>query len=131
MLNFRVEHKEDYYQTLCLWWTDWKFPVIAYTSIPERIFVVSNNGVDLYAVPIYVSDSDFCWIGFITGNKHSNKELRKGALSSLINHVEVEMKKSGFRLIMTVSGTPILKKTFSDNNYLLSSEGINEYIKLL
>lgn len=131
MLKFRTEHKEDYYKTLCIWWKDWKFPVIAYTSIPERIFVVSNDGVDLYAVPVYASDSDFCWIGFITGNKNSTRELRKGALSSLINHVEVEMKKSGFRLIMTVSGTPILKKTFLDNNYLLSSEGINEYIKLL
>lgn len=52
-------------------------------------------------------------------------------MSSLINYVENQMKNSGFRLIITVSGTPILKKTFSDNNYLLSSEGINEYIKLL
>jgi len=131
MFKFRIEHKEDYYKTLCAWWSDWNFPKVAYTSIPERIFVVSNDGVDLYAIPVYVSDSDFCWIAFITGNKNSTKKIRKGALSSLINYVENQMKNSGFRLIITVSGTPILKKTFSDNNYLLSSEGINEYIKLL
>jgi hypothetical protein len=127
----RLEHKEDYYRTLCEWWYKWNFPIIAYTSIPDRIFVVSKEGVDLYAIPVYIGDSDLCWIGFITGNKDGAKELRKGALSLLINYVEIEMKKNGCRLIMTVSGTPILKKTFSDNNYLLSSEGINEYIKLL
>jgi hypothetical protein len=30
---------------------------------------------------------------------------------------------------MTVSGTPVLKKTFADNGYLLSGENINEYVK--
>lgn len=77
MFKFRIEHKEDYYKTLCAWWSDWKFPKVAYTSIPERIFVVSNDGIDLYAVPVYVSDSDFCWIAFITGNKNSTKKFEK------------------------------------------------------
>ena len=57
MLSCRLESKDTFYDTLCEWWADWKFPVVAITSLPERIFVVSNDGVDLYAIPVYFGDS--------------------------------------------------------------------------
>ena len=98
-------------------------------ALPNNIFVVSNQGIDLYAVPVYLSDSDMCWIGFITGNKNTTKELRKGSLDYLIKYTEEYLRISGRKFIMTVSKTPILKKTFTDNDYILSGENINEYIK--
>lgn len=127
----RLEHKEDYYKILCEWWKEWNFPMVAYSSLPDRIFVVSSGGVDLYAIPVYVGDADLCWVGFITGNKNSTKKLRSGALNCLNKYIENKMKESGCRVIMTVSGTPVLKKLFSDENYILSGESYNEYIKIL
>ncbi len=129
MLSCRIEYKRDFYPTLCKWWSDWKFPEININMLPNNIFVVSNDGTDLYAIPVYLSDSDVCWIGFITGNKFSTKELRSGSLAFLLNYTEQYLKESGRKAIMTVSGTPVLKKVLSDNGYVLSGENINEYIK--
>jgi hypothetical protein len=98
-------------------------------AIPNNICVVSNEGIDLYAVPVYLSDSDVCWMGFITGNKNSTKALRSGSLDYLMKYTEQYLKQSGFKYIMTVSKTPVLKKKFEDNGYLISGENLNEYIK--
>lgn len=129
MLSCRLESKDTFYDTLCEWWADWKFPVVAITSLPERIFVVSNDGVDLYAIPVYFGDSDLCWIGFVTGNKRSTKLQRDGALEYLLDMVELHMKSLGARIAMTVSGTPVLKRLYERSDYVISAEGINEYIK--
>jgi hypothetical protein len=129
MFSCRIENKHDFYNTLYKWWTDWKFPIMNIDMLPNNIFVVSNDGVDLYAIPVYLSDSDICWMGFITGNRYSTKEMRSGSLGFLLNYTEQYLKNSGRKFIMTVSGTPILKKTFTDNGYLLSGENINEYVK--
>jgi hypothetical protein len=129
MFSYRLESKDTFYDTLCEWWTDWKFPVVAITSLPERIFVVSNDGVDLYAIPVYFGDSDLCWIGFVTGNKNSTKAQRDGALEYLLDMVEYYMKGIGARIAMTVSGTPVLKRLYERSDYVISAEGINEYIK--
>jgi hypothetical protein len=129
MFSYRLESKYDFYDTLCEWWEDWNFPVVSITSLPERVFVVSNDGVDLYAIPVYFGDSDLCWIGFVTGNKKSTKIQRNGALEYLIDMVEAHMKHIGARIVMTVSGTPVLKRLYETSDYTVSAKGINEYIK--
>lgn len=129
MFSYRLESKDTFYYTLCEWWADWKFPAVAITSLPERIFVVSNDGVDLYAIPVYFGDSDLCWIGFVTGNKNSTKVQRDGALEYLLDMVEYYMKGIGARIAMTVSGTPVLKRLYERSDYTVSAKGINEYIK--
>ena len=70
-----------------------------------------------------------CMIGFITGNKNTTKEQRTGALDYLLDKVETCMKYNGYNVILTVSGTPSLKKLFEDNNYNFSSGDTNEYVK--
>jgi len=129
MHKCRLENRDDYYETLVEWWDKWNFPILLKSSLPERIFVVSADEVDLYAVPVYVSDSSWCWIGFITGNKDTEKKYRKNALNFLLYNVEQYMKSIGFELVMTVSGNSVLKKLFEDNNYKSSSKNIVEYIK--
>jgi hypothetical protein len=129
MFSCRIENKHDFYDTLCKWWTDWKFPVMSIDALPNNIFVVSNKGIDLYAIPVYLSDSDVCWVGFITGNKNSTKVLRSGSLDYLVKFTEQYLKQSGRKFIMTVSKTPVLKKIFEDNGYLMSGDNVNEYIK--
>ena len=98
-------------------------------ALPNNIFVVSNEEVDLYAIPVYLSDSDVCWLGFITGNKNSTKALRSGSLDYLVKYTEHYLKQSGREFVMTVSNTPVLKKIFEDNGYLMSGSNVNEYIK--
>lgn len=127
MLRWRLENKATFYDTLKVWWAEWDFPIVGYSSLPERIFVVSYDDTDLYAIPVTVGDSDMCMIGFITGNKNTTKEQRTGALDYLLDKVETCMKYNGYRVMITFSGTPSLKKLFKDNNYNVSLG--DEYVK--
>lgn len=127
MLRWRLENKATFYDTLIKWWSDWDFPIVGYSSLPERIFVVSYDDTDLYAIPVTVGDSDMCMIGFITGNKNTTKEQRKGSLDYLLDKVETCMRYNGYKVIVTISGTPSLKRLFEDNNYNVSVG--NEYTK--
>lgn len=127
MLRWRLENKTSFYDTLVKWWSDWGFPIVGLSSLPERIFIVSHDDTDLYAVPVYVGDADICMIGFITGNKQSSKEQRTGSLDYLLDKIETCMKYNGYNVVLTISGVPSLKKLFEDNNYNVSIG--NEYTK--
>lgn len=127
MLRWRLENKATFYDTLKGWWSDWGFPIVGYSSLPERVFVVSYDDTDLYAIPVTVGDSDMCMIGFITGNKNTTKKQRTGALEYLLDKVETCMKYNGYKVILTISSTPSLKRLFEDNNYNVSIG--NEYTK--
>ena len=131
MLEYRVENRDDYYDTLCEWWDLWKFPRVSKSSLPNCIFVVNNCGVDVYAIPVYFSDSDFCWIAFITGNKLAPKKLRDGTLSFLLSSVENHIKDLGVRLCITVNGNNRLDKLYTDSGYIVSGRNVNEYVKIL
>ena len=127
MLRWRLENKATFYDTLIKWWSDWDFPIVGYSSLPERIFVVSYDDTDLYAIPVTVGDSDMCMIGFITGNKNTTKEQRNGSLDYLLDKVETCMRYNGYKVILTISSIPSLKRLFEDNNYNVSVG--NEYTK--
>lgn len=128
-MNWRIETKESYYETLVQWWNDWDFPIIPYGSLPTHIYVVEKEGIDLYAIPLFLTNSDICWIGFPTGNKKANKDLKEGALEYLLNIIEIVCKSQGFRLLLTTSDTPKLMNVFESIGFTKSDEGTNFYTK--
>ena len=77
MLEFRSETVFNYYNTLVEWWNVHNFPVLSIESLPDNIYIVSREGLDLYAIPVYITDSNWCIIGFPTSNKMAPKEYKK------------------------------------------------------
>lgn len=132
MFKWRLVNREDYYPTLQTWWDLWEFPHIPITSLPTRIFVVYSGFVDLYAIPVYISDADFCWIGFITSNKDIPRDTTKrGALEYLVDKIETVMKYEGVNTILTTSDTPQLMKFFKSMDFKESDKETNYYTKQL
>lgn len=142
MLNWRLENKENFYPVLQQWWKDWEFPEIPFSTLPERIFVVYKKLdtidpnareviTDLYAIPVYLSDSDMCWIGFPTSNKQATKYAKEGALDYLMEKVETCLKYHGYRVLITTSNTPKLMELFDRRGFITSDKGVNYYTKNL
>lgn len=129
--NCRIEHKKDFYGTLCIWWDGWDFPYLPYDALPSAIFVCSSEGVDTYAMPVYLTDTNTCFIGFVTGNPKAEKAHRKGSLNELSRFVEGRVKELGYSIILTTTGTPVLKKLFEDQGYVNTGKNYNEYLKIL
>lgn len=134
-LKWRLESRDSYYETLVSWWTDWNFSILPFKSLPQRIFVAyredNESFTDLYAIPIFMSDSDLCWLGFPTSNKKASKELKEGALEFLLDKIEVCIKYQGYDRIITTSFHPKLMEAFSKRGYVMSDEKTNYYTKEL
>lgn len=131
MFEWRLENKNTFYETLVGWWTKHKAfndKIIPYKSLPNRIFIVSKNGEDLYAVPVYISDSDFCYLGFITSNPKAGVKSKHGALRFLYNIISIVMKSQGFDRIMSKTNERGLTRELLNSGFIFT-EKTGYYIK--
>ena len=115
MFNWRLENKNttDFLETLFNWWEGHKAfnnKKIEFKSLPTRIFVVGNKEKDLFAVPVYISDSDFCYIGWVTSNPEASLSEKKGALEFLYNIISIVMKSQGFDHILSKANARSLQR---------------------
>ena len=106
--NWRLEGKEASYKRLKLWWDKhdaFGSKHIPYNSVPNRIFTVSteveDGEVDLYSVAIIITDTDICWVGWITSNPFAEAKYKIGALAWLYNIITIVMKSQGFETMVS------------------------------
>lgn len=136
-LKWRLETKSNYYPTLVKRWEEWEFPIIPFVNLPDRIFVVyrhndNDSGVDdIYAIPVYLTDSGICWIGFPTGNKNVDKQHKEGALEYILNVIGECMKYQGYTTIFTTSSNPKLCSSFEESGFMETDNNVKHYIKTL
>lgn len=121
MFNYRLLNKVDCYDTLKEWWIKHEAfdgKVIEYKALPNRVFVVSNEEKDLFAVPVYISDSDFCYIGWVTSNPDTTLREKQGALDYLYNIISIVMKSQGFDHILSKANARSLQRVAERNGFI-------------
>tara|TARA_R110002051_G_C8711519_1_gene495633 strand:- start:1329 stop:1736 length:408 start_codon:yes stop_codon:yes gene_type:complete len=128
---WRLESKEDFYDTLVGWWTKRGFPVQDIEALPRKIFVGYTEDFDLYAIPVYDTDSSRCWVGFPSSNPEATKELKEGVLDWLFGIVETCMRYQGYKIIQTTSNTSPIVKVLEDRDYNGDESGVTFYAKKL
>jgi hypothetical protein len=129
MKSYKVLNKVDFYDTMKQWWNDWGFPVLNLDSLPENILVVSHDEEKACAIPIYMSDSNVCWIGFITSNKKASKKTREGSMTFGLEVISILLKDTKYKNILTVTGNQFIDKSLTESNFLVTNKNIKEYIK--
>lgn len=120
MLNWELVNKKDIYDTLCGWWTQHKAfndKIIELKSLPNRVFIVTKGEDILYAVPVYISDSDFCYIGWVTSNPLISPLQKKGALEYLYNIINIVMKSQGYDHILSKANSKSLQRIAEKAGY--------------
>ena len=122
MFTWRLENKNstDFLDTLYSWWEKheaFNNKVIEFKSLPTRIFVVTKNGEDLFAVPVYISDSDFCYIGWVTSNPDAALRDKALALDYLYNIISIVMKSQGFDHILSKANAKSLQRVAERNGF--------------
>ena len=121
MLDWKLLSKDDVYPTLLEWWKKHKAfndKIIEHKSLPNRIFVVSNKDKDLFVVPVYISDSDFCYIGWVTSNPDSSPREKVGALDYLYNIISIVMKAQGFDHILSKANAKSLQRVAERTGFI-------------
>jgi hypothetical protein len=132
--KFRLESKTECYDKLVGWWKtheafEGKF--IPYSSMPNRIFTVYKDEIDLYSVAVYITDSDMCWIGWITSNPASKIKSRYKALEYLYEQISNTMKSQGFSIVISKTKQSGLMKTLTNTGFINIEPSTNFYIKNL
>ena len=129
MKSYKVLNRIEFYETIKSWWNDWDFPVFGVESLPENIVVVFHNEEEVCAIPVYLSDANVCWLGFITSNKKASKEARKDALTYGLNVICEVLEYTKYKHIFTVTGNQFIDKSLNEANFILANSNIKEYIK--
>ena len=129
MKTYRIVKKEDFFETIKTWWMDWDFPVLNIDTLPKNIVVVYHEDQEVCAIPLYLSDSNVCWVGFITSNKKASKEARKGALTFGLDSVSEFLKYTNYKNLFTVTSNSFIDKSLIESNFLVTNKNIKEYLK--
>lgn len=122
-LGFKTVNKKECYDILLSWWEShnaFEGNIIEYKTLPELTCFVSVDGVDVYALPVYQSDSDFCFLGWLTSNPNYSykKSLKKYALKQLFNYVSEVFKKKGYdKVLSKTGGTTGLKNALEESGF--------------
>lgn len=129
MKSYKILNKIEFYEIIQKWWSDWDFPILGIDSLPTNILVVYHNEEEVCAIPIYLSDANICWIGFVTSNKLASKEARKGALVFGLESLSDFLKPTSYKKIFTVTSNTFIDKSLNESGYYVASKKIKEYIK--
>ena len=136
--NWKLEDKSVAYKRLELWWDEhqaFENRHIPYNSVPNRIFTVStkveDGEVDLYSVAIIITDTDICWVGWITSNPFAEAKYKVGALKWLYNIIAIVMKSQGFETMVSHAKTKSLMNALENSGFKLIEPETNFYIKNL
>lgn len=135
-LFWKLERKEDCYKTLEKWWKQHKAfegNNIPYESMPNRVFtaLLKEDGetIELYKVAVYVTDSDMCWIGWITSNPETTLKQRYRALEFLYKHIAFHMYTEGYNVLISKTKQTGLMKALDNTGFLNIEPQTNFYIK--
>jgi len=119
--SWRLQDRDESYDTLVSWWGSHKAfnsKVIGYSALPSRIFVVSKGGTDLFMVPVYASDSTFCWLGWTTSNPDAKLRDKSGALEYLYEIISVVMKSLKYEHIISKANAKSLQKVAERSGFI-------------
>ncbi|TSE11272.1 hypothetical protein [Aquimarina algiphila] len=110
MYKWRLETRDTYYVELVKWWKAHNFPVLPSSALPSRIFIAYDDNKDVLAIPVFVSDADFCYLGFITINPEASRKDRLTVIPYLMDVVKTCMKYQGYkRFIITCNISGLMK----------------------
>lgn len=140
MLEVRQESTEDFYNTVKDWWNNKSilyegkrisYPIIPIPILPKTVFIVSNDGEDLYCMFFYHTDSRLAWIAYPTSNPFVEKAKREGALDYLTLEVEKYAKEEGYYLLFTTSPVKPVQDCLMRVGFVVGDETVNQYYKQL
>ena len=136
--NWRLEDKSVCYKRLQMWWDEHKAfedKHIPYNSVPTRIFTVSKDvedgEVDLYSIAIIITDTDICWVGWITSNPFAKATDKIGGLEYLYGIIATVMKSQGFETMVSHAKMNTLMNALEKSGFQLIEPLTNFYIKNL
>jgi hypothetical protein len=134
-MDVRLLELQDYDNTLTKWWSDWKWEAPSIDFLPGNGtsgVMVSEDGVDICAGFIYLTNSKCAWCEFIVSNFHfKDKEKRKEAMLLLITSLTGIAEDKGCKYVYTLLKNKSLISHYKTCGYQEGSKNCLEMVKII
>jgi hypothetical protein len=121
--------RADFYGTFSEWLEQHSFPQINELVLPNNVFVCYSEGIPIYCIWLYFTDSKLCWVAFPASNKNVNYKKRIGGMEFLLDSVSRYCKRKKIVTIITTSNTDSVIKPLLNSGFELGDSNVNHYIK--
>lgn len=129
-MEVKLVKTEDFYNTMKHWCDGNNFVHISPSMLPETTFVcINDNGVPVYSMCFYNTDSNLCWIGWQLANPYVDKVDRKGCFNFLFESIENYAKSLNYQVVFTTTNTPSVEGTLVSRGFEQGDLNVNHYIK--
>lgn len=129
MITWRKTTVEDYNCILTEWWKDNNWTPPPLNVLPVG-YIVSKDGVDIYAGFVYYTGTPIAWMEFVVGNKKATVEQKKGGLEKLIDIISTIAKDKGVMSLFT-STTQIFANGLVKNGFEITDKNCVQLLKNL
>jgi hypothetical protein len=132
-LVFRPLKEEDY-ETICKWWKWWRWPSLPKTALPDDGkggFMIEKNNIPIVSGFLYISNSEMAMLEWVVSNPKYREKDRKDAIELLINCVEHNCRRMGFKHLITLGRNKHLIETHKKLGWQVDKKPSYEIIKNL
>lgn len=134
-MESRYLKNEDYDNTLVDWWKGWRWTPPSRDMLPENGcggIMISQDGVDICAGFIYMTNSKTAWIEYIISNpEYKERKYRNEAIELVISVLSLIAKDKGFKYAYTSLKNKHLIKKYNNCGFLTGDSNCQEMIKIL
>ena len=131
MFNFRLENTKEYYPLLQKRWKSHNFPDVHILSLPENVFVASNEYGDVYSCFMYLTNSKMVYIAYPLSNLEIPKENREGGLEYLIENMLEFAKDRGYLIAYTTSPIKPVQDALLSEGFVVGDPSVVQYFKII
>lgn len=130
-LTWRKATVKDYDNVLSQWWKDWDWPIVPTLGMLSDGYIVSKDGIDIYAGFIFYTGTTIGWIEFIVSNKKTTPEQKRGGFEKLIDVISVIAKDKGVSILFTSTNDKPFINSLKKTGFDKGDEGVTQLTKQL
>ena len=130
-MQVRLWDREQDYNTLVKWWTDWKFGTVPKECLPPDGIMVENDGEPICAGGLYIGvGTQFAFMEWIVTDQRADKKAVHKALKMCIDAIMELARSKGMRLVYTATKEKGLHKRYVKyHNMTLTESNVKTFLR--
>jgi len=130
-MQVRLWDREQDYNTLVKWWTDWEFGTVPKECLPPDGIIVEEDGKPVCAGGLYIGvGTQFAFMEWVVADKRANKRDVHKALKICIDAIITLAKDKGMKLVYTATKERELHKRYVKyHNMILTETSVKTFLR--
>lgn len=130
-LEWRHITVDDYNCILLDWWKAWGWPEPPTLDMLPEGYLISNDGVPIYAGFIFYTGTTIGWLEFVVSNRTASPAQRREGLGYLIEVISNIAKYKGVKVLFTSTNYSAFKNSLMKQGFEIGDTDVFQLTKKL